>query len=47
MTVAYVTIHDSSIRNNELHVLTLNKLIVARFVVIESFLIRYSNGYTQ
>jgi hypothetical protein len=37
-------IHTSSMRNNVLHVLTLIKLTVARFVGTGGFVIRYSNG---
>ena len=40
-------IHTGSICNNALHDLTVIKPTVARFVVIASFLIRYSKGHTK
>ena len=42
-----IRIHKSSIRENVTHELPWIKIIVARFVVTEKFLIGYSNGHMK
>jgi hypothetical protein len=40
-------VYSGSIRNKALHDFTLTNMIVARFLVVGGFLIRYSNGLTK